>query len=277
MCYRSSKGYTIRELEDFYEVRVREEFAEKWETPLFNDFGFDHNPAPILTKMGMGIFSWGLIPSGMESLQKAIIQRRFTLNCRSQEMFETKSYAKAITAQQRCIIPLTGIIENQQLDKTGKPVPGGKEKQPYHFVIPKQKIFSVAGLYDTWEDPQNGQMWYTYTLMTTTPNKLFEEIHNKPDERRMPVIIPKELEKDWLNNDLTKEDVWAICQPFKDGVFQAYPIDRKINKKRPSVDEPDPNNNPEILSKVEVTLTEKPEPKKAVKKTKGDSAQGSLF
>jgi len=66
-----------------------------------------------------------------------------------------------------------------------------------------------------------------------------EKVHNS--KKRMPVIIPQEFEKDWLNPNLTREDVIAFCQPFDTNLMDAYTIsrmitDRKIeDKNRPDI------------------------------------------
>ncbi|WP_235950228.1 SOS response-associated peptidase family protein [Paenibacillus apii] len=43
-------------------------------------------------------------------------------------------------------------------------------------------IFSLTGLYDTWVDPE-GKKISTCTIITTDPNSLMADIHN-----RMPVM-----------------------------------------------------------------------------------------
>jgi putative SOS response-associated peptidase YedK len=66
----------------------------------------------------------------------------------------------------------------------------------------------------------------------------------------MPVIIPKEYERDWLNSTLTKDDVLALCQPLDTNKMDAYTISKQITSKK------DPTNVPEVLEKVEYTKTE---------------------
>lgn len=57
----------------------------------------------------------------------------------------------------------------------------------------------------------------------------------------MPVIIPTEFEKDWLNPNLTQEDVLALCQPFDENKMNAYTISKRITSKE--------SNTPEVLLK----------------------------
>ncbi|WP_348983089.1 SOS response-associated peptidase family protein [Desulfosporosinus sp. I2] len=53
--------------------------------------------------------------------------------------------------------------------------------------------FAFAGLWDTWLAP-TGQIINSCVIITTTPTKLMEPIHN-----RMPVILPKDMESLWLD------------------------------------------------------------------------------
>src|SRR5690606_39807163 len=82
---------------------------------------------------------------------------------------------------------------------------GGKTKYPYFVYLPEEPIFSIGGLWSTWTDRQSGEVVQTYTVLTTRANSLMEKIHNS--KKRMPVIIPREYEQDWIGSRLTKDDV----------------------------------------------------------------------
>jgi hypothetical protein len=49
-----------------------------------------------------------------------------------------------------------------------------------------------------------------------------QEIHN--NGKRMPMIIPRKYEKNWLNPDLTKDDVMAFCKGIGSDAMQANTI-----------------------------------------------------
>ena len=55
----------------------------------------------------------------------------------------------------------------------------------------------------------------------------------------MPVIIPREYEKDWLNPSLTKEDVLALCQPFENLRMEAHTISKRITSKTEETNVPE--------------------------------------
>lgn len=57
-------------------------------------------------------------------------------------------------------------------------------KQPFCFEAADGRLFAFAGLWDRWRGP-NGQVVESCTILTTTPNHLLADVHN-----RMPVILP---------------------------------------------------------------------------------------
>jgi putative SOS response-associated peptidase YedK len=57
----------------------------------------------------------------------------------------------------------------------------------------------------------------------------------------MPVIIPREYERDWLNRNLTKDDVLALCQPIDDNLMTAHTITKRITSRK------EETNVPEVL------------------------------
>jgi putative SOS response-associated peptidase YedK len=60
-----------------------------------------------------------------------------------------------------------------------------KTKQPYDIRLKKDRPFAFAGLAEHWSC--NGETIESCTLITTDPNELMAEIHD-----RMPAILPPE-------------------------------------------------------------------------------------
>ncbi len=231
MCYFKQDKALQKALEDHYGAVLREYL------PYYLDNGFDHNPCPVITSERPKEFqtmTWGLVPWWMKKKGEALQIRVRTLLCISEEMFDKASYRDSLKDAKRCLIPATGFYEWRWFD-------GGKNKIPY-FVKTDQELFSIAGLWSEWKDKTTGEVMQTYTVLTTKANTLMEKIHNS--KKRMPVILPKEHEDDWLNPNLTKEDVLALCQPFDTSKMEAYTVskmitDRKIeNKNIPELSKP---------------------------------------
>ena len=215
MCYHKQDRALEKNLTDRYNATIQETYQ-----PLFHENGFNHIASPVITAENKYTFRnlhWGLIPFWIKKEADALQIRTRTLNCISEEAFEKPAFRQAIR-ERRCLIPCTGYFEWRWTN-------GGKVKYPY-FIHTDQFIFSLAGIWSEWENPVSGQTIGTYSVLTTRANALMEKIHNS--KKRMPVILPKEYEMDWLNPNLGKEDVLALCEPYDNSKMNGYTISRMI-------------------------------------------------
>ena len=97
----------------------------------------------------------------------------------------------------RCLIIADGFYEWQWLDKKGK------EKQKYLITLPGEQLFAFAGLWSRWVNLETGEIVKSYTIITTEADQLMSEIHNS--KKRMPVILTRENENEWMNGHAVME------------------------------------------------------------------------
>jgi putative SOS response-associated peptidase YedK len=65
-------------------------------------------------------------------------------------------------------------------------------------------------------------------VLTTSPNSLVEDLHN-----RMPVIVSPEKYDLWLDPDVTDFDaIRDILKPYDANLMRRYPVSRKLNNSR---------------------------------------------
>ena len=83
----------------------------------------------------------------------------------------------------------------------------------------------------------------TFAIVTTPANPLMEKIHNL--KKRMPLIIPRELEGEWIKPELTKEQVKELIKPYDENKMDAYTVIKMVNNAR------NYRNVPEALERVE--------------------------
>lgn len=222
MCYHKQDRAIAAELEVRYEAVMR----DIGYMPAYYENGFDFGPSPVITVQRPKEFqmvNWGLIPWWTKTAAEASQIRMKTLNAISEEMFEKSSYRDALKEAKRCLIPCTGFFEWRWLN-------GGKNKYPYFIHHQEETIFSLAGIWSTWLDRSSGEERNTYSVLTTRANPLLEKIHNS--KKRMPVILPRAFEKDWLNPTLSKEDVLALCEPVTETAIAAYTISKMITDRK---------------------------------------------
>jgi putative SOS response-associated peptidase YedK len=153
---------------------------------------------------------WRLIPSWAKD--PSIAYR--TINARSETVAITASSREPFKSQ-RCLIPADGFYESKR---------EGKTKQPYCFEVNDGELFAFAGLWDRWMNPQ-GELIESCTILTTTPNSLLADIHD-----RMPVILSRDGYGLWL--DPAFQDTRSVSQmlkPFNAALMRRYPVSTRVN------------------------------------------------
>lgn len=149
--------------------------------------GFTYPLSPVVTNLHpeiVELMHWGLIPPWAKD--KNI--REYTLNAKIESLDEKPSFKSCLN--NRCWIIVDGFYEWQWLDTKGK------KKQQYAISLPDHELFAIAGLWSQWEDTSNGEIIFSYTMVTTEANELMAKIHNT--KKRMPLILTPENEKAWL-------------------------------------------------------------------------------
>jgi putative SOS response-associated peptidase YedK len=156
-------------------------------------------------KNRMGELKWGLIPEWAKD--EKIAYR--TLNARAETLLEKPAF-KIPFQRKRCLIPADSFYEWKKT-KTGK--------QPMRIMLKSKELFSFAGLFDTWAAP-DGTKISTCTIITTTPNELVAEMHD-----RMPVILRREDEAVWLDRSIRDiELLGSLLKPYPAEHMLAYPV-----------------------------------------------------
>jgi putative SOS response-associated peptidase YedK len=128
-------------------------------------------------------------------------------NTVSETAFDKPMWREAVK-HHRCLVPTRGFYEWQKFYGAN----GKIERKVQYFIHPKdQQLFSFAGIYSIWKDVE-GMPLYTFSIMTTTPNKEMEPIHN-----RMPVILHPDQEAIWLNPAYSEQAQLAdLLVPYED-------------------------------------------------------------
>lgn len=224
MCFFYALSQTAQSLKNRYQLKLDFEFELEPELSEANYYvsGFEFPKMPVITNQQPERFqnyTWGLVPSWIKTRTDALEIRSHTLNARSDTVFGKPSFRNAIK-ERRCLVPADGFYEWREFN--------GK-KYPY-FIFHKDKdIFSFAGIWEEWIDCSTGEVLRTFSILTTDANPLMEQIHNI--KKRMPVILPREKELDWIKNGLNRDELIALAKPLDEGLLSAYSISKLINSR----------------------------------------------
>ena len=169
------------------------------------------------------LFRWGLIPFWAKD--PAIGNRM--INARSETLAKKPAFRTSLR-KKRCLVVADGFYEWR--------ADAGK-KVPMRIALKSGEPFAFAGLWDEWKAP-TGEPVRSCTIITTTPNELMADIHN-----RMPVILQSEAEKVWLDPDVQDAGLLAsLLAPYPTDRMSAYRVSPLVNSPK--------NDSPECILPV---------------------------
>lgn len=167
---------------------------------------------PIVTSADpdtLSYFHWGIHPSFTKS--KGVSQK--LLFAPAEDILSKASQRKSLRFQ-RCIIPADSFYCWKDVGK--------KEQVPYRFYLQNNALFSIAGLWDTYET-EEGEQVCTFMMLTTKANSNVNDV-----SARMPAILNDDLLVEWLNEANTSESILEYVVPFNSEPLLSYTINPKL-------------------------------------------------
>jgi putative SOS response-associated peptidase YedK len=166
---------------------------------------------------------WGLLPSWAKD--ETIANR--LINARAETLAEKPSFRSAYR-KRRCIVPADGFYEWAKR-------PYGK--QPYYIHASDGSILALAGLWERWTPPDDGDVIDSFTIVTTAANGRVQPLHD-----RMPVILGPEAVASWLDPASEPEAVSELLGPCPDAWLALHPVARAVGNVR--------NEGPELIAAI---------------------------
>lgn len=256
MCGRYSLFAPPGDIEERFEAAFAEEFE-----PRYNVAPRQSLPVvPDADAASIVPMEWGFVPPWADNRAEFEF-----INARAETLAEKPTFRDAFRGEGdgasgnnggdslrtgRCLVPADGFYEWVEAD-------GGK--QPYRVRLADDGLFAMAGLWAEWqpERTQTGlgdftggpdagteggpETVRTYTIVTTEPNGLVADLHD-----RMSVILPRGEERRWLRED--SADVTDLLGPYPADEMRADPVSRAVN---------DPSNDsPAVAEPIDDTISE---------------------
>lgn len=185
--------------------------------------GFNHSACAVLAQGQpdeIVEMEWGLIPRWVKTEEQAKESAKRCLNAKSETIFELNSFRGCIK-KQKCLIIADSFFEWRHITT--------KLKIPYRIGVRNSEDeftpFTLGGIYDRWTNPETGEVKDTFAIITTPANSVMEIIHNS--KKRMPLIIPDELQLEWLSTT-DEEAIKKLMSPLEAEKMIAYPITKTI-------------------------------------------------
>ena len=166
----------------------------------------------------LSMVRWGLIPSWAKEMK--IGSKMFNARC---EGIAEKPSFRGPFKKRRCLVLADGFYEWRKN-------PDGT-KTPMRFELQSGEPFAFAGLWDV--SKAGGEEWLrTCTIITTDANDLVREAHD-----RMPVILPKEVEREWLDTEETQLNALSLLRPYAAEEMRSFELPRDFFKRGSSVNQ----------------------------------------
>ncbi len=163
---------------------------------------------------------WGLVPFWAKDEK---VGYKMT-NARSETAASKPAFREAFR-RRRCLIPASGFYEWD---------PASRPKQPYYISLKSGEPMAFAGLWESWKQPETGEVLETCCILTTAANAL---VLDQVRHDRMPVLLPKRDWSTWLSPDTSEPAALEpLMKPFAADLMQIWSVSTRVNK--PAVDEP---------------------------------------
>jgi len=224
MCGRFTLTATLEEIMNRFDIQA---FLDQ------GDYAPSYNMAPSQSVLAvindgksnrLGFLRWGLVPpwANDTSLGNKMI------NARAETISEKPSFRNAFK-KKRCLVIADSFYEWKRNEN--------KTKTPMRIKLKSDELFAMAGIWEGWQSP-DGKRLYTCSIITTGPNELMKDIHD-----RMPVILKREDESSWLNPNTTDPvSLNALLVPFDENEMVSYEVSSLVNS---------PNNNSiELIQRI---------------------------
>ncbi|MCU0461702.1 MAG: SOS response-associated peptidase [Bacteroidales bacterium] len=229
MCFTVNVNLVKEEIEERYGISFPGKYRYE-PSYYYHAFGLPELPAICPGNPAeIRFLKWGLIPSWVKTDADAEEIRLKTFNARVESIESKPSFSSSFRTK-RCIIPVRGFYEWQHT---------GRGRIPWYIYSPDDEIISLAGLFSEWIQTTTGEVFNTFTIITTGANKIMAEIHNS--KKRMPAILSREDEMKWIDITLSSEGAINLLKPSPEEMLKAHTISPLVNNRNAN------RNTPEVI------------------------------
>ncbi|MBT1705256.1 SOS response-associated peptidase [Chryseosolibacter indicus] len=191
----------------------RTDLAERFSVDVPDFYKERYNAAPtqllpVITSSapeGVSLFYWGISPEW--SKNKMVSEK--IINVRT-ESFNDRPALKRALMKTRCLVPADGFYAWKKVGK--------KTSIPYHFMMADRETFSIAALWEEFEDTEGNQI-QTFSIITLPADDIVNNI-----AERMPVILNRNGEQIWLDKTSGEEKIVDLLKPISASNLNYYPV-----------------------------------------------------
>jgi putative SOS response-associated peptidase YedK len=225
MCGRVRLSSDVSEIKLVFSIpphRPTPNFAPSW-----NAAPTDQLPIVRFDKRArehsLDLARWGLVPFCAKDINVGFAN----INAKAEGIENRPAFREAFQ-RRRCLVPVDNFYDWKKT-ATGK--------QPYAVALADRRLMALAGLWENWRSPA-GEWIRSFAVMTTTPNKLCAELHN-----RMPVVLQPETWPQWLGEEPADPPrLKALLAPYPSEEMTCLPVSARVGNVK--------NNDPSLIEPI---------------------------
>jgi len=161
----------------------------------------------------LDLLRWGLVPYWAKDLNVGFAN----INAKAEGIDNRPAFREAFQ-RRRCLMPVNNFYEWKKT---------GTGKQPYAIALADRGLMALAGLWENWRSP-TGEWVRSFAIITTAPNELCAELHN-----RMPAVLKPEAWALWLGEEPAEQaELKALLKPFPSEEMTCWPVSSRVGNVR---------------------------------------------
>ena len=211
MCGRARLSSDVSEIKVAFRItpeRPAPNFAASWNVAPTDPLPVVHFDAKVHQR-SLEVMRWGLIPYWAKDIKVGFAN----INAKAEGIESKPAFRKAFE-RRRCLVPADNFFEWKKT---------ASGKQPYALALANRGIMALAGVWENWHSPA-GEWVRSFAIITTTPNELCGEIHN-----RMPVILKPESWPAWLGEEpADATELKALLAPYPSDGMICWPVSPRV-------------------------------------------------
>jgi putative SOS response-associated peptidase YedK len=175
------------------------------------------------SERSLDLLRWGLIPHWAKDINVGFAN----INAKAEGIENRPAFREAFQ-RRRCLVPVDNFYEWKKT-ATGK--------QPYAVALADRRLMALAGLWENWRSPA-GEWMRSFAIVTTEPNALCAELHN-----RMPVVLGPQVWPAWLDEEpADAHQLKAMLALYPSEEMVAWPVSARVGNVK--------NNDPSLIEPV---------------------------
>jgi putative SOS response-associated peptidase YedK len=180
------------------------------------DFAFDHrvtphSMAPVITKKGLQLMKFSLLPSWSKEPKV-----KFATHNARLETIDEKATWRGPFKKNHCLVPISRFVETIYVREfAGNMV---------SFSEFKHELLTAAGIFDSWVNKETGEVIDSFSIITSDPPNFIRDIGHD----RCPLFLKESAFSQWLEAE--EKDPKKIKEFLFDN---RKPIEFVVEKDRP--------------------------------------------